>query len=59
MTGTENITVSQWANVDELLTWFLIYGYNINWLIARSYPARPGVADGCVICRAHARARAY
>ena len=54
------INVSQWAHVDVLLTWILIYSYDVNWLIASTpYSVRLGLADGlcnrraCTYVRAH------
>ena len=53
-------TVSQWAHVDALLTWFLIYSYDINRIIASTpYPRRPGEVDGFCDRRARTRVRAY
>ena len=51
--------VSQWAHVDVLLTWILIYSYDITWLIASTpYHGRLGLADGlCNLC-AFTRVRA-
>ena len=54
------IYVSQWAQVDALLTWILIYSYNINWLIASTpYPGRLGLADGLCNRRVRTRVRAH
>ena len=48
--------VSQWAHVDALLTWILIYSYNVNWLIASTpYSRRLGSADGLCNLRACTR----
>ena len=50
-------TVSQWAHVDALLTWILIYSYNVNW--RTPYSGYLGSADGfcnrcgCTCVHAH------
>ena len=61
-TGTRasDINVSQWAHIDALLTLFLMYSYDINWVIASTlYPGRPGEADGLCDCRMRMRVRAH
>ena len=48
--------VSQWAHVDALLTWILIYSYDVNWLIASTpYSGHLVLADGLCNRRACTR----
>ena len=46
-------TVSQWAHVDALITWILIYSYDVNW--CTPYSGRLGSADS--LCNRRARVR--
>ena len=42
-----DVSVSQWTHVDALLTWILIYNYDVNWLIAITlYSGCLRLADG-------------
>ena len=51
------MTVSQWVHADELLTWILIYSYDVNW--CTPYSGRLGSADGLCKFRAHTRMCTY
>ena len=56
----EYIDFSQWAHVDALLTWILIYSYDVNWLIASTpYSGRLGSGDGLCNRRARTRVRTH
>ena len=50
-------TVSQWAHVDALLTWIIIYSYDVNW--CTPYTGRLGSADSLCNRRAHMCVRAH
>ena len=50
-------TVSQWAHVDALLTWIIIYSYDVNW--RTPYSGHLGSADSLCNRRARTRARAH
>ena len=52
-----SLTVSQWDHVDALLTWILIYSYDVNWRTPYSW--RLGSADSLCNCRARTRVRAH
>ena len=50
-------TVSQWAHVDALLMWILIYSYDVNWRTPYSWSL--GSEDSLCNCRARTRMRAH
>ena len=52
-----SLTVSQWDHVDALLTWILIYSYDVNW--RTPYSGRLGLADGLCSCCARTRMRVH
>ena len=53
----ETKNVSQWVHVDALLTWILIYSYDVNWRMP--YSGRLGSADGLCNRRARTRVRTH